>query len=121
MSREIKFRIFDKTKKKMIYSDDLGEFFGRWSFELSQIMQYTGIKDKNEKEVWEGDLIAHEKYPTISSVVKWDEARGGLSCWELKRKLWNGTYSEEQWNHREFINIPTNRIVAGNIYKPLDK
>jgi hypothetical protein len=62
--REIKFRAWDKEDKLMDYAyyvADDGDI--NW-FEFSKavrrnniLMQYTGVKDKNGKEIYEGDII----------------------------------------------------------------
>ena len=66
--REIKFRIWKKDywsngKSEMIYSDDdrfisFYEFFEQPAIDCEdECMQYTGLKDKNGKEIYEGDII----------------------------------------------------------------
>ena len=65
MSREIKFRMWDKENGIMIDGDSLAfEEYAPISQLLSQegIMQYTGLKDKNGTEVYEGDVI-HIQHP----------------------------------------------------------
>jgi hypothetical protein len=42
-----------------------------------EIMQFTRFYDKNGKEIWEGDIVQHEKYPT-PLVVDWDWDQWGL-------------------------------------------
>lgn len=62
--REIKFRMWDAENKQMINGDSLAfEEYAPISHLLSQegIMQYTGLKDKSGKEIYEGDIIATEE------------------------------------------------------------
>jgi len=70
MSREIKFRAWDKNKRTMVNG---GSFFDvsqtqgvdRWVFGMDvfnhpdnvELMQYTGLEDKNGVEMYEGDIV----------------------------------------------------------------
>lgn len=58
--RELKFRAWDKAYKAMCRTENGGrENLDGWSNspEIFEVMQYTGLKDKNAVEVFEGDIL----------------------------------------------------------------
>jgi len=66
--REIKFRAWDKENKTMFCLDDFTDLgnellkqidkTGEYDLEKDFIwMQYTGLKDKNGKEIYRGDIM----------------------------------------------------------------
>lgn len=121
VSRPIKFRMWDFENREMIDGDSLAfEEYAPITDLLSQkgIMQYTGLKDRNGKEIYEGDIVEEldysdgayfpkERQPKKRTVVEYDigfvYAR---AAYNLRGGMENDLYKGE---------------VIGNIYEiPLE-
>jgi uncharacterized phage protein (TIGR01671 family) len=94
--REIKFRAWDKKENKMqqvvqiLYGHEASnyplsvDFFRSVKSRLIkdiELMQYTGLKDKNGKEIYEGDIVMiydareSESFPMFSEKVIFEKGK----------------------------------------------
>jgi hypothetical protein len=105
--REIKFRAWNEKDKCMSTEIGLYDFDkdGKNNFPESccSIMQYTGLKDKNGKEIYEGDIVM---FGPLNYEVYFDENTFSFRCKNLNNKF---------FSHRELYGYSW--IIIGNIYK----
>ena len=126
MSREIKFRAWDYDTNTMIYPDsELETIFCFDKVGLSvyhnngqemssfELMQYTGLKDRNGKEIYEGDIIKYSS-DVINSFYRANEIFREV---RFKYGMY-GIKGIEDGTHIPFGNILKCQYeVIGNIYE----
>ena len=125
MEREIKFRAWDKEKKMFLYfalhpqkfnwgetdytktSDMNGYLCGINFPNISDWMQFTGLKDKNGKDIYEGDIIKISNHDEVYfGIIKFNHQTGRFMFFDIADQTLYGLMSNDQSNE-----------VVGNIYE----
>lgn len=138
MGREIKFRYFSDFTSEMVLSDDLGlyAFFGEAH---GTLMQYTGLKDNNGVEIYEGDIVGFDqgRIPNKQTQKEIWEVRFGDWCCDCGDYYCNesgtgfylvgfsGLYRsngsfDKSGTERGFSRVSGNWEVLGNIHENKD-
>lgn len=131
--REIKFRAWDEKEKcwvsgfaihqsgmfsdwagcKKINGQCVAEADWKYQHEIPhiKIMQYTGLKDKNGKEIYEGDIIEFDKWmpnETFVRVIRGEVYWSNKGYWAVRNK--DGKFLE-------LLGRTENPEQIGNIYE----
>jgi len=119
MNREIKFRAWDEKRKIFHYWGYLKPFGNDIVFVSPPAPHYpsqefTGLKDANGTDIYEGDIISpievDEKYKSVNYPIEWDNNKARFSC----------RYGQEEWkvlNIDQSFMEQCNLKIIGNIHQ----
>lgn len=123
--KEIKFRAWNKLANKMYSHKKLEEmlvnltkndFIAGIFLPLNsdnEIMQYTGLNDKNGNEIYEGDILKGTTKGNSDEIlaityVKWDRGQ-----FDLFTEMTSDSWEDALFNYMQFFDVE----VMGNIYE----
>jgi uncharacterized phage protein (TIGR01671 family) len=120
--REIKFRAWDTEYGGFQYSENMngtdrdceggwwGDCILDYKIQYPILQQYTGLKDKNGKEIYEGDILENKNYNKntvgFRTIVEWmEEGYWSFNSCSINMNIENNIHE---------------LVVVGNIYENIE-
>lgn len=108
MNRIIKYRAWHKNRECFVPIeahfgfDTNGELY-QTDGKPIELMQSTGLKDKNGVEIYEGDIIVFDSLPKVKVYIEWRKENAGFHFGD--------------WYENCFPYTNTDATIIGNIYE----
>lgn len=116
--RTMKFRAWDKESRRFLNGDfslgiESGEFRGKYGevFNNIDISQFTGLHDKNGKEIYEGDV-----FKSILNSLG-DELMNPKLVYEELRWVLKDSSKNRNFEYMDYYEVDTELEVIGNAYE----
>ena len=109
--REYKFRIYSFISKSFIYFD-IYDYPQGIAGGVSEPQQYTGLNDKNNKPIYEGDIVKidYDTFGNVIGQVLYEADRGGY-IFQYKRNGLNQNYINLN------CDVAFQSVIIGNIFE----
>ena len=115
--RELKFKTWDRKEKEMYPAERLADWTLIIEEERYDILQFTGLLDKNGKEIYEGDVVK----TVIRTIDGHDHKESGEVKWNYNDLAYDIVRSREKGDFQHLFKSSGRTVeVIGNIYENPD-